>query len=71
MFENASESKSEWKKVLANIVYRADGFLRYYFPVAREHPTELDGYMGRFSHQSDFVVFRSLMRTEKLKTDKA
>lgn len=71
MFDNNTENRSEWKKVLANIVYKADGFLRYYFPVAKEHSTELDGYMGRFSHQSDFIAFRSLMRTEKLKMDKA
>lgn len=35
MFDNNTENRSEWKKVLANIVYKADGFLRYYFPVAK------------------------------------
>lgn len=35
MFSTNTEEKSEWKQVIANIVYRADGFLRYYFPVAK------------------------------------
>ena len=32
---SSEDEKVEWRKLLANITSKADGFLRYYFPVVK------------------------------------
>jgi|JI9StandDraft_2_1071091.scaffolds.fasta_scaffold1428983_1 hypothetical protein len=36
--------------------------LEYYLPLRQTLPTDVDNYKGKFSKQSDFLFFKSMMQ---------
>jgi hypothetical protein len=53
---------SNWLSHLA--ARYCDSPLEYYLPLRQTLPTELDNYSGKYSHQQDYLYFKSMLQTE-------